>query len=255
MFWFKRKEIVVDLFTPFQSVADEYPIELTRKFTPKWFKGAKPSYLVDDFKPHPTLKGCTGMLDLWQKGFIIPLWTDCVVKVNKVNQEVGAGDFEWQTADSRTTPISHHHNQWSMFADPKKHGHFKFGDCWAMKTKEDIKWHWSAPYWHQGLDLDYTTPPAIINGYDTSMTLNVQLMLKVDKPKVIEFTAGDPMVQMIPLSDRNIKIKTHVVDHQEFINLTSEASGIGVSKFINGYKSSVKNTKKRKESKCPFHFK
>ena len=255
MFWFKRKEIVVDLFTPFQSVADEYPIELTRNFTPKWFKGAKPSYLVDDFKPHPTLKGCAGMLDLWQKGFIIPLWTDCVVKVNEVNQEDGDASFEWQTADTRTTPIAHHHNQWSMFANPKKHAHFKFGDCWAMKTKENIKWHWSAPYWHQGLDLDYTTPPALLNGYDTSMTLNIQLMLKVDKPKVIEFTAGDPMVQMIPLSDRNIKIKTHVVDHKEFINLASEATGIGLSKFVNGYKTSVKNTKKRKKSKCPFHFK
>lgn len=255
MFWFKRKEIVVDVFTPFQSVADEYPIELTRKFTPKWFKGAKSVYIEDGYKPHPTLKGCSGMLDLWQKGFIIPLWTDCVVKVNEQKEGDKAGSFAWQTADTRTTPIAHHSNQWDMFADPKKYGHFKFGNCWAMKTKENIKWHWSAPYWHQGLDVDYTTPPALINAYDTSMTLNVQLMLKIDKPKVIEFTAGDPMVQMVPLSDRNIKLKTHVVGYEEFMLLSGEASGIGVGKFVNGYKTSVKNIKKRKESKCPFHFK
>jgi len=248
MFWFKKKDIVVDLFTPFETVAEEYPIDYTRKFTPNWFKKGANSYLVDDYIPHPTIKSCAGMLDLWTKGFIVPLWTDCKVNIKE------NGDYEWQTADGRQTPVAHNSQQWDMFADPSKYGHFKFNDCWSFSTKQNVDWYWTEPYWHQALGLPYTTPPAILNSKYSNVALNIQLMLETDKKRVIDFTAGQPMAQMIPLSDHNIKLKTHVVDHKDWGKYSNEAVGGGIGKFLNGFKTGQK-IMKEKEKKCPFHFK
>jgi hypothetical protein len=62
--------------------------------------------------------------------------------------------------------------------------------------------------------------------------------------------AGSPIIHALPLSDKDIVIKTHLVSN-EFMEQNTK----NVYTFINKYRTS-KNAgiKKEKESKCPFGF-
>ena len=238
MFWFcKRKKVVVDAFTPHESVKNEYPIDVASKFLPQWWKDAQPSYLVDDLAPHPTIKSCPGIIDLYSKGFMIPLWTDVVIEVQP---EI----FRWQAADERAVLSSHTPEQWNMFVDSHQFAHLKLSNTWSIRTKENINWVFMAPYWNQNPADIYSTPPGIVNSYYTYMPLNIQLMISRKALGMFNLHAGDPIAHVIPMTDKDIQIKTHVIDQKDWDKYYAHP-GIGKSRWLNSYKHAIK--------KCPFH--
>jgi hypothetical protein len=65
-----------------------------------------------------------------------------------------------------------------------------------------------------------------------------------------EISIGQPLVHLIPLSDKNLKIKNHLVTQEEHIKMVNV---VGVSYY--GWRKKMElifRNEKRKENKCPF---
>ena len=70
------------------------------------------------------------------------------------------------------------------------------------------------------------------------------------KPQIVSMEVGQPLVRIRPFSERELEIKTHLVDERE-LDLILMKTQIPV--FHGKYKK-VKDHKEKTESKCPFGF-
>jgi hypothetical protein len=57
-------------------------------------------------------------------------------------------------------------------------------------------------------------------------------------------------VNIIPLSERPIKIKTHVVDQKEYLKIYS----VNIRVKFNGHYNYFRSMMQKKEKKCPLGF-
>ena len=245
MFIFSRnKKVVVDAYTRHEDIRTSYPIETSAKFLPEWWVKAPSSITLDGYVPSPTLKTCSGLTDLYTKGLILPLWTDIAIKVESNKS------YSWRCADETSSISVHAEHQWDMFADPTKYGHLKIACEWAVSTKENIDWVLMAPYWNTTLSEPYSIPPGIVNGFYKPVPLQTQLMLDISTPTSFMLTAGTPLVQIIPLTEKRIDLRRHVVSEEEFYKLTNYRK----AKFIHRHKHNIKMQSETNKPKCPFTF-
>lgn len=234
MFFLRSKEIVVDAFTRYEDILKDFPLSNASEFIPEWWKNTPKSELVDDLYESPTLRTCSGVLDLFKKGLIMPLWTDIAVAVKD-------GEYRWQCADRNTELSIHPSYQWNKFADSEKFGHLKLNSQWVIKTKENIDWMFLEPTWHLGMDKKYTITQGIINAHYVGMPINTQIMVDISADTKFMLKAGQPIAHIIPLSDKKIKVVRHVVDDKEW----AKQADFRRTTFTNSYHNKVK--------KCPFH--
>lgn len=241
MFLFKRSKIVVDCFT-FNPIAyDLFPIQTAINFIPDWWKNAPKEYTVRDLHPTSTIKRCPGIVNQYKYGFIIPLWSDLAIATR------GNDDWEIQFSDPRTSIESHNPQQWASYADPNKFFHAKLKSPWAIKTKQEVYWSYSKPLWNFAPDDDlYISSGTLEFKNQNSSHINIFIPKARRDSRVI--SAGQPMIHAVPMSDKNIEIKTHLIDEQEY---NSKYTNQFNYSFTKGY-SRAKNVKKAK--KCPFHF-
>lgn len=237
IFIFKKKKLVVDAFTRHQLLIDQLPIDHARNYMPSWWKSAPNSFLVDNFVPHATIKSCVGVLDMYKLGLIMPLWTDIAFKIEP------DGSYFWQCADRMTELSAHNPEQWNMFADPNKFGHVKIESEWVLKTRENVDWMFMQPYWNMGLEQPYTISTGIFNSYYTQLPLNVQMMIDKRTPRNFSMKSGSALAHIIPITDKEIEVRHHLVDLPDWIKYTV----VHKTRFLNGYKHRIKG--------CPFHKK
>jgi hypothetical protein len=69
-----------------------------------------------------------------------------------------------------------------------------------------------------------------------------------DDERIIELRAGEPAAMIIPLTERTLKIKTHLVSPQELNNMNPKPI------TFNHHYQFVKKAMDKKEAKCPFGF-
>jgi len=236
MFWFSRKAtITVDCFTSKDYVYRNNPIEPSGKLMPDWVKNMPTSYKDNGFVPMGTIKKCPSIIQFMASGFIIPLWSDLAIKLNGSNNS-----YEWQFADNITGAEPHSFIQWQDFAHPNENTHLKLLSPWRIKTKEDINFVWMFPFYNNKIQLDYHITPAIIE-FKYQHASNINMFLDTNKDKNFVISAGTPLAQLIPMSDKKIKIKTHLVSEEEYDKYSNPRTH-----FLNEYQKIMK-------SKCPFH--
>ena len=225
MFFIRQKKIILDCFTCDKSVFDYAQIDYANNFYPKWLKSIDKNY-EDGLKITSTIKKCEGLLQTYQHGFIIPLWCDLAINVENKN-------YNWQFADFKTEVEVHSSKQWDNFADPTKQGHMKIISPWQIKTKDEIYFNYTAPYWNLNLDDNFSIPSGIVN-YKYQYGTNINLFINLCQNRKINLEFGTPIAHVIPLSEKNIELKHHLISYFEWQNISPKL------KFNNQY-----NTKKR----------
>ena len=224
MFFFKHKKIVVDCFTTKESAYKYSPIIPAPVAMPQWIREMQSEYKSKGFIPSPTMKRCPAIISMLTKGFVMPMWTDLIIDINQQQRQ-----FRWMFADGETNAGEHSPEQWMAFVDPAQYAHFKVVSPWRFKTKKDINFMWTQPFYHDQLNVNYHLAPAIIEYKDQHSThLNMFLDLST---KEIMIKAKTPMVQIIPMTDKKVEIKNHLVDQKEYDKL--DIPGMF---FINNYK-------------------
>ena len=211
MFWFKRKKIIVDAFVTQEKFITYSPIDKAAKFFPQWFKDTPSTYNTGLFETS-TIKQCDGVLNMYRNSFIIPLWTDLALSAEN-------GRLQYVPADGGETPISSHESeQWKTFVSPTEYCHLKLDSPWHLKTKENINWIFQQPFWNSTpLDPVILTPGMINYKYQSATNINMLINVKKNFKKVIPF--NEPIIQIIPLTEKEVQIKHHVVSFVEWSNL------------------------------------
>jgi hypothetical protein len=245
MFFFKRKQIVVDAFAELPKIIEMSPIEETRKFLPEWWKQLPKEITVTENKsrmpvPAGTLKICDGFLDYNRTGFIMPQWQDVKVVTRRTGQ--------WAAETSLPTryPIIKHGEE--------QHGpafsdwiNMKILSPWVLKTKSDIKFYWNQATWHTSKNWNNVhILPGVVQ-FKYSNQTNIPLFAPKRDNEFFIYT-GDPLVHIVPITEYDVVIKMHQVTIQEFGQLASDRYD---RSFINSYKK----YKQSVEAKCPFGFK
>lgn len=212
MFLFKNKKIHVDCFTPHQVIAKDNPIQKASNFMPDWWKKlekfntAKTQYGVEI--QTPTMRTCIGLLDLYSKGFIIPMWSD-------LNLRIADGSFAYQFATNIGTIISHDKNQYgNNFKDLVQ---FKLTPPWAIKEKTGVEFLFTGCSWSILNEMPKLTMVTGVVNYRVTHSCNINGFAFSEKdPYQYNFSAGTPMVQVIPLSEKEVVTHVHAVDENEW---------------------------------------
>lgn len=236
IFIIKKSKLVLDCFTTKNHAIKYNPIVKANEHYPNWWLNTKKEY-QDNFFKLATIKKCNGIIDYYRYGVILPLWSDLSIEIKN-------GHYNYQFADGHSSCADHDIKQWQTFADPNRYIHLKINSAWWFSTKKDIKFYWSKPFWNYDLENFFHIPSAILD-FKYNNATHINMFIDITKNIILDFKFGTPLAHIVPLTEKELIIKNHLIDEKEakkFINNIS---------FINNY-NAKKNILNKK--KCPFNF-
>jgi hypothetical protein len=247
MFWVKRKKIVLDAFTTVSAAYNFYPITKMKEAYPDWWKKLPATILqpnnVGIEYPGATIKKCDGLIALYGKGFNIPLWTDLLIETED------DATFKYQMALGLEKPVSEHSRE-QMGPEFDNVIHIKLRNPWNFSEKTGVEFYFGPAWWNQIKLLPNMFVPQAILNFKYQIGAEINLFLPRIKNR-LELEAGQPMIQLIPLTDQEIDVRCHLISEKEM-----EARGAihAVTKFHNAYKIKKLALQEKEKSKCPFGF-
>lgn len=218
MFFFtKLKPIDVYLYTTREEVFLFSKPKMANNFIPNWVKNLpKPQF--DENKDVPlfkktNIKTCPAFINLYKTGFVVPLWSD-------LNVEIEPDAYRYQFIDKQSNAESHPEDQLTNSPFDKKYVNLKLINPWYIHTKEHTEFLFNPPLWNGfGYD-DIVLPTGIYSPHKIVLGLNINLFFKVYKEKKIyELYLGDPLVHVIPLTNRKIKLHYILSEKKEIEKL------------------------------------
>lgn len=243
MFWFKKSEIIVDCFTPHHDIYESYRPLPASHFIPEGWKNlpktismrAMPNSKIEI--PRGTLKLCKGFTNLFSSGFILQLWTDVILDANtEPMSQLAASDFIMFNSHPKF-------QMWEGLYDGYKH--VKFSSPWNLVEKTGVRFTWNRCDWHNTENAHKMHMLSAVTDFKYQHHVNMNIFVKDNE--TVNLSAGQPMVHLIPISEKKVKLKYHVISHQEFDSKFSH-----MTKFSGKYKESVRIVDNK--PKCPFGF-
>lgn len=245
MFFLKKKKIVLDCFTDDICVYTYHSIKKASAYFPKWWKSLPKTFDVIEGTQtiqQSTIKRCDGILSLYQKGYVLSAWSDIQIK-SKDNT------FEYYFAKVHENPnleLVSNHDKLSFGSqfDPKMH--LKLMSPWLFREKTGCQFSWNPVLWnHPESWNDYTILPGVID-FKHQFATHINLFLEPNREKIF-IEAGQPLVHIIPLTDKEVEFKCHLVETKDLEKLSK----------LSNYGSMNQNFKKikddlKQQSKCPF---
>lgn len=204
-----NSKITIDAFTTIPAVERFFKIEPAKKFIPQWFKQVPSSVqapVVEDMMiERPTIKQCVGFTDLYNKGFMLPLWSDVVIESND-------NSIRWAFADMESTIDSHPKEQMGKLVQGQVH--VKLESPWKLKCNKKIDIVWQQPSYNLITHFHklHILPGVVNYGYQAGTNVNLMMMPNTR----IELEAGTPLAHLIPITDKKVQIKCHLVDDKEY---------------------------------------
>ena len=238
MFFFKRSKVTVDCFTLNYGTNELFPIQEANNFYPEWWKTLPKTYeSLNNWGlsiPRPTMKQCIGMTNLYTHGFVLPMWTELIIQTTATQwfYEFALGnDIVSHDVEQYQKPISDYH-------------HLKITSPWFLAEKTGINFMWTAPTYNIIENLGkYHTLPGIMD-YKYNVGTNINMLLpKVDNKIMLK--SGQPLAHIVPMTDKDVKIKTQVVTQEEL-------SKIQVHTYDSSFTNRYRTNRRINERKCPF---
>lgn len=244
----KKPQIHVDAFTYSPSVYEYTPLVKANQALPEFWKkldNPDPISGVDTsgeyfVRRHSTVKNCKGIIELYRRGFIIENWSDISLLVENEGYKFFYCDLE--------SPKSHPLEQFGEGF--KGFFHLKLMSPWLVKEKTGVKFHCSPTLWDHE-NFDFIMPTGVLD-FKSNHALNLQIMLrKRENPYEMRIEFGQSMAHFIPLTDKNITLKNHLVDRLEYDKMK-----IHPANSFWGWRRVDKLIKRNemRQSKCPFGF-
>ena len=250
MFWIKPSVINVDCFTHNDMVYEHFRIDRASKFFPEEIK-LLPNHVELKANHHPnsflmekigTLRKCNGIVDLFSVGMILPLWSNIHIEVTKEGQIFHVDRIA--RADDFNTFDVHDRIQYGS-AIYGNQVNVKLLTPWYLEEKSGVKFTWNMCDWHR---TDIAHKVRVVSGVlDFKYQHQLNTNLFIEKNCIIKYNAGDPLVHMIPLSEKRLKLHHHLIDRNEFIDRSRKT-------MIETQYPNHRKLKDQVEAKCPFGF-
>jgi hypothetical protein len=248
---FRSKKLIIKAYT-FKSATYEYfTVAKSHHFYPEWWK--KLPTFHEELRgalnvKAPTMKTCAGIIEIYKKGIILPLWSDLQFRVAENNQ--------WAAAFS-----DHNTNQ------PTSHPRYQIGENNAefdncIHIKIDAPWLFvdvnktGIPFLQQGCFWNNISTqrllhicPGVLN-YKFQHSVNINAFLSSNTPEEFVIPANTPIMQMIPLSERELELQVELISYEDFNKINDKHAA---TCFHNKYERLKKIAmQKESQSKCPF---
>jgi hypothetical protein len=234
--------ITLDCYTDRPDVFYNSKIEPTSRKTPNWFKSIPVDFGInDDLTTTSSIRRCSGVNSLFSSGYVISMWSDLRVELG----ELGSKEYRWQYADKQSDAGEHPVIQRGDYAPPEKYQHLKLESPWHFHCSHDIPWVWLQNNWLTDSPDDYLVPPSIVEYHYQSTTNINMLFARSANKRLIDIKLGTPLVQIIPMTDKKVVIRHHLVSTDE-LNRLNAKNGSSMLSFVNSYQ------KTKKIKRCPF---
>ena len=198
-----------------------------------------------------TIKGCRGLTSLYKHSFVIPMWD--FVTISTLNNK-----FEWTSTHKNDVITTHSSIQYDGWVNNNKYTHFKLMSPWWCKTDSNINFMYVDPVWNRSEIADYTVLPGAMDfKYQNATNVNIMVEHR-ENLKNVKFKVGDPLVHIVPLTDKEINLRCHLVGERELNRLIPDLrlNDDGRSSKLYAFKKKfIDNYNERNQKKCPFGFK
>jgi len=248
-FNFFKKAVVLHCYTDKPDVYNFAEIKEAKNFIPSWWKATPKNYVrplsnLVDMKAN-TIKNCTGFTDLYRQGVMLPMWCDCEVIVG----ETGSGAFHYQYSNGYSVARTHPEEQRGMQYPEQNYLHLKFEPEWALVCDEEINFLVTSPVWNQDAPESLIVLPGVLNfKYQSAVNINVLFKRETTTAQYL-IPFGLPIAHLVPLTERRIVVKTHLVSSDALKRIRSISAH---TTFTGKYRN---NKKILQEKKCPFNTK
>jgi hypothetical protein len=248
MFWIKPSVINVDCFTFNDTAYTNFAPDIASKFYPKEFKKLDNSIRLKNnpninsklMSEMNTIRLCNGVTDLYTNGFILPSWQDIILE-STIDGNIFLDE---RTSNMLNKPAIQIHDRWQFGNDLyPAFNHVKLLSHWFFKEKTGVQFTWNMCDWDRSDIADKVRILSAVLDFKHQTATNVNMFIKKDS--TISYNAGDPLVHLIPLSEKRVKIHKHLLSVEEYDRTT----------IMQGVKMSYNNHRKlTAEAKCPFGF-
>ena len=158
------------------------------------------------------MKGCPGLLEYWTKGFVLPLWSDLSI----ILAGEGETGYEWQYSDLQSSIDPHKPEQTNNHFPETKYQHLKLISPWLFVCSEDISFLALEPAWQFDVLKNVRILTGVLNFKFQSATHINMFCLREDKEKETILHSGVPLYHFIPLTEKKINLKIHLVTSDKF---------------------------------------
>jgi hypothetical protein len=237
----RLRPIVLDAYIANAAIYEQFPIVQAKEDYPEWWKRmdniayGKPEQTWGIPRPQATIKRCDGLIDLYKKAINIPLWSDFIIKIENRNiTYINAGETD--------AKITFHDRAQFNIPEFEDFVHAKVMVPWIFKEKTGVLFELCHPVWNNLNNLNnFTVMPGLLN-YRDQGGAHCNMLIPAKKDNLIYLNAGEPIMQLIPITERPVKVVNHLVSQEELHNLTQ--SGGYTSDWYGRYKKAVKRRAK-----------
>ena len=214
-FFFRKPTVTIDALVPerYAFAAEYAPIQKASKFIPEWFYSlpsfSQKTFLSQDIdNREKNVKGCPGVLNSLNEGFVIPFW--CDVRVDWDDQK-----SMYRFSDNFSILTYHHPDQAKGFSD--NYWITKIESPWLLRFSRPMKIiHFPLTYFF-GIDYPVKTLHSIQetrSKFNAAFTNNFFLFKKSKEPNKIIMNLNKPFNHFLLPSEFSYKINFHIDDPQ-----------------------------------------
>lgn len=216
-------------------------------FLPEWFKKTPPfpdeTHYVKgadiainpDGTPHRgTVKKCPGMVELFQQGYILPMWCDTYLQCDGDN-------WNWRTPWADMECSIHKPNQFLDYAPNWVRDEvsvvFKMNSPWRVRTPPGYSIY-QLPLFYN-FNKDYTVPMGVQRA-DIYHETNIVVLFH-SKEQEIVIKRGTPLVWFVPFKREEYNY-TVSEETEEYRDIRMRSDKMIQTKFTGGYKTERRGT-------------
>lgn len=182
------------------------------KFTPDWMRSlsgsveskSDESSLVRSFRTSSTVKRCSGILDTFRTGYVIPLWADFHVRYDS-----SRGEIDW-SSPSPWARISHHPlEQFSDTPLAQLAAPYtvitKLESPWRIHLPKGYSTYFVDPVYHRDRS-DFWVLPGIVD-HDEFHVANIFVVWSRFGRGDVMLPRGMPLVQVLPFRRETMRVE------------------------------------------------
>ncbi len=253
--WIRNKldgPVYLDCYTSNASVYKAARISSAINYLPSWWKRLLPTVErsvmneVPKFKrPHPTMRHCVGLTDMFKKSFCMPLWSDLVIYIEPAMQD----GYAWKFADSSSKVTEHHSFQRGDFMPPEHFQQLKLDSPWYLHCDEEINFLFFDPFWpsYEGEEVAII-PPGILNfKHQAGTNVNMFIRKWLDEARTVELKFNTPLVFITPLTERKVVLRHHLVSREHIAAHVARPHLAFNNSYVKGKKAKLETIKQAQQ--------
>jgi hypothetical protein len=229
-FWVKPERVKLRALTAVPRLAEFLPVTKLSRSLPDWWRDLPATFETPPPAPPPgkqaqsapprpmsqlSSKHCYAMQETFKNGLGIPLWADHVISLSP------DGRANAMAPGKGKPGTQHPPKQFTGMLAPSAL-HFKFNSPWWLVAEKSVHFWMCHPFYHQRDPFRYHAMPGSVE-YRNQHSTNVNVIFpKPSAPKDLEFTAGEMICYLIPMTDVRVDLTVEEVSEAEIerVNFT-----------------------------------